>query len=119
MTKRLRFGLLVCGTASLLPVLPAARSVVAKHSASVEAARGAIPVEEVRKQRIQHTARFATTAAYFDGVFQGQLTASQYMDRRAPLGRWSAPADRDAFATGYLDGYAELLATKNQPVPEP
>jgi len=58
----------------------------------------------------------ATSAAYFDGVFQGKLAASQHLDRRIPLGRWSASADKEAFAAGYQDGYAQAFAENELPV---
>jgi len=52
-----------------------------------------------------------------DGVFQGEMSVLQDLDRRAPMGRWAAAADRAAFAHGYRDGYEQALAESSMPEP--
>lgn len=50
----------------------------------------------------------ATDAAYRDGLFLGQLDATQGRAAHISIGRWSSPADRESFAAGYQAGYAKL-----------
>jgi len=52
-----------------------------------------------------------------DGVFQGEMSVSQDLDRHAPVRRWTAAADKAAFAHGYRDGYEQALAESSMPEP--
>jgi len=116
-TRKFKLACLASGMAALVMVLPAARAVRAKRLASVAAAQQADPEDGAGRQCARNAAKFATNAAYFDGVLQGRLTASQNLERRAPMGRWSAPADKEAFATGYQDGFEQALAENKLPLP--
>jgi hypothetical protein len=117
MRKNLKLVWAVSSMAALLLVFPVARTVEANRAAGVEASRGSNPAEEAKRRHKQDAAKFATNAAYFDGVFQGELSISQDLDRRAPLGRWAAAADKAAFAHGYRDGYEQALAENKLPLP--
>ena len=54
------------------------------------------------------------SAAYRDGLYVGKLAAQRGEQRLAPVGRWSAHDDRDAFLAGYQQANAEIAeATGN------
>lgn len=55
----------------------------------------------------------AADAAYRDGLFLGQLDATQGRAAHISVGRWSSVTDRESFTAGYKAGYAKL-----QQVPE-
>jgi hypothetical protein len=48
------------------------------------------------------------TAAYRDGLYVGKLAAQRGEQRLAPVGRWAAQSDRDAFSAGYEQANAEI-----------
>lgn len=50
----------------------------------------------------------ATDAAYRDGLFLGQLDATQGRAAHISVGRWSLAGDRESFLAGYQAGYAKL-----------
>ena len=55
-----------------------------------------------------------SSAAYRDGLYVGKLAAQRGEQRLAPVGRWSAQDDRDAFLVGYQQANAEIAqATGN------
>jgi hypothetical protein len=99
----------------MLIILPVARNVKSNGSTGSMAATSI--AEAANAQHTQDAQIFATSAAYFDGVVQGKRAVSQHLDASVPMGRWSAPADRDAFAVGYRDGYALGLSDSKPPVP--
>jgi hypothetical protein len=47
----------------------------------------------------------ATDAAYRDGLFLGQLDATQGRAAHISIGRWSSAEDRESFTAGYKAGY--------------
>lgn len=54
------------------------------------------------------------SAAYRDGLYVGKLAAQRGEQRLAPVGRWSAQNDREAFLAGYQQANAEIAeATGN------
>lgn len=53
--------------------------------------------------------RFATDAAFRDGLYLGKLAAQTRQLRPAPTGRWSTGHDRALFAAGYQRGYHDSL----------
>jgi hypothetical protein len=54
------------------------------------------------------------SVAYRDGLYVGKLAAQRGEQRLAPVGRWSAQGDRDAFLAGYQQANAETAqATGN------
>jgi len=48
------------------------------------------------------------SAAYRDGLYVGKLAAQRGEQRLAPVGRWSAQSDREAFLAGYEQSNAEM-----------
>ena len=55
-----------------------------------------------------------SSAAYRDGLYAGKLAAQRGEQRLAPVGRWSAQDDRDAFLAGYQQANMETAeATDN------
>jgi hypothetical protein len=50
----------------------------------------------------------ATDAAYRDGLFLGQLDATQGRPAHISIGRWSSGEDRESFTAGYKAGYGSL-----------
>jgi len=117
MRKNQKLVWVVSSVAALLLVFPVGRAVEANRAAGVAASQGSNPAEEAKRRHERDAANFATNAAYFDAVFQGQPSISQDLDRRAPMGRWAAAADRAAFAHGYRDGYEQALAESSMPEP--
>jgi hypothetical protein len=110
MTKKFKLASLASATAALLVILPLARTARIAHATNIQAQGKANLDDAASRQRAQNAVTFATNAAYRDGLFQGRLAASQNLEPRIPMGRWSAQTDKDAFATGYHDGYALGLA---------
>lgn len=53
-------------------------------------------------------------AAYRDGLYVGKLAAQRGELRLAPVGRWSAQDDRDAFLAGYQQANTETAEADNQ-----
>ena len=51
----------------------------------------------------------ATSAAFRDGLYLGQLTAKQGAAAHISSGRWSTAADRTAFAQGYQQGFQSKM----------
>jgi len=117
MRKNLKIVWAVSSIAALLLVFPVARAVEANRAAGVEASQEGNLAEAARRRHERDAANFAVNAAYFDGVFQGELSVLQDLDRRAPMGRWVAAADKAAFAHGYRDGYEQALAESSMPEP--
>jgi hypothetical protein len=61
-----------------------------------------------------HTIDPSLSAAYRDGLYVGKLAAQRGEQRLAPVGRWSAQNDREAFLAGYQQSNAEIAeATGN------
>jgi len=73
------------------------------------------PGDQASSLRAQNAAKFAANSAYRDGLFQGQLAASRNTASHVPVGRWSTQADKELFAIGYQDGYAQARAGSNPP----
>jgi hypothetical protein len=115
MTRNFKLASLASATAAVLIILPVART-GNNHILTSKPAPTSV-AEEADAQHAQNAQIFATKAAYFDGVVQGKRAASQHLDASVPMGRWSAPADKDAFAAGYRDGYALGLADSKSTVP--
>jgi hypothetical protein len=56
------------------------------------------------------------SAAYRDGLYVGKLAAQRGEQRLAPVGRWSAQSDREAFLAGYEQSNSEIAeATGDNP----
>ena len=53
-------------------------------------------------------------AAYRDGLYVGKLAAQRGEQRLAPVGRWSAQDDRDAFLSGYQQTNTETAEADNE-----
>lgn len=51
--------------------------------------------------------RLAGDGAFRDGLYVGQYMAKNGRPMLAPVGRWSATQDRDAFLSGYRRGYRD------------
>jgi hypothetical protein len=51
--------------------------------------------------------RFASNAAFRDGLYQGKLDAQYGSKPRIRSARWSAEPDRVAFVSGYKLGYQD------------
>jgi len=58
----------------------------------------------------------AANAAFRDGLFLGHRDAAEQRNRHAAIGRWAASSDRDAFRTGYDEGYDQELMLPQQNV---
>jgi hypothetical protein len=117
LTKKFKLAPIVAGTAALLIVVPLAQTARTNRVASIKATWSINPEDGARSQRELNAVKFATSAAYRDGLFQGKQAAWLNTEAQVPMGRWSAPADKDAFAVGYRDGYAPGLAENNPPAP--
>jgi hypothetical protein len=115
MTKTFKLASVASATAALLIVLPLSRTV--KNSSVASAAAATSTADAANARLVQNARIYATQAAYFDGVFQGKLAASQNLEPHITKGRWSAQADKDAFAVGYQDGYALAHAENKTSVP--
>jgi len=50
--------------------------------------------------------------AFRDGLYLGRLAAKSGREPRVSVGRWSTPADRLSFASGYQRGYSEFQASR-------
>ena len=55
-----------------------------------------------------------SSAAYRDGLYVGKLAAQRGEQRLAPVGRWSAQDDREAFLAGYQQANAEIAEADNE-----
>jgi hypothetical protein len=117
MTRKIRFASFAYATAALLIILPLAWAPMNSRVGGTAVVSAAKPEDQATSQRAQNAARFAASSAYRDGLYQGQLAASRNVASRIPVGRWSSQADKEAFAIGYQDGYAQALAEKRPPVP--
>jgi hypothetical protein len=53
-------------------------------------------------------------AAYRDGLYVGKLAAQRGEQRLAPVGRWAAQSDRDAFSAGYEQANAEIAEATSE-----
>ncbi len=53
----------------------------------------------------RHLAATATSAAFRDGLYLGQLASKQGAPAHISRGRWTSEADRAAFAQGYQEGF--------------
>ena len=51
--------------------------------------------------------RFASNAAFRDGLYQGKLDAERRAEPHIRSARWRAEPDRVAFASGYKLGYQD------------
>jgi hypothetical protein len=54
----------------------------------------------------------ATNAPFRDGLFEGRLDADRGSDAHISIGRWSRPADRASFESGYRKAYKERTSTR-------
>jgi hypothetical protein len=54
------------------------------------------------------------SGAYRDGLYVGKLAAQRGEQRLAPVGRWSAQDDRDAFLAGYQQANTETAEADNE-----
>jgi hypothetical protein len=80
---------------------------------AVQAARSTnetakIPVESHASKSQSLSFHPLLTAAYRDGLYVGKLGAQRGEQRLAPVGRWAAQSDRDAFLTGYEQANPEI-----------
>lgn len=62
------------------------------------------------------SANMASNAAFRDGMFLRHRDAAEQRDRHTAIGRWADSSDRDAFRTGYDEGYDQALARSEQNV---
>jgi hypothetical protein len=65
-------------------------------------------ITSVQSNSRASNAKRATDAAFRDGLFLGQLDATQGRTAHISVGRWSSVANRDSFRAGYQAGYAKL-----------
>ncbi len=61
-----------------------------------------------------HAINPLSSAAYRDGLYVGKLAAQRGEQRLAPVGRWSAQDDREAFLAGYQQANAEIAEADNE-----
>jgi hypothetical protein len=57
-------------------------------------------------------ARFASDAAFRDGLYVGRLAGERGEPQRIAVARWSTEQDRALFADGYRRGYANAVRTE-------
>jgi len=90
---------------------------IASLTFATHAVQGARSMKESAKTSVKpqaaatsqsHTIDSSLTAAYRDGLYVGKLAAQRGEQHLAPVGRWSAPNDRDAFLAGYQQANAEI-----------
>ncbi|GEM_PF-4612861 len=53
-----------------------------------------------------------TDAPFRDGKYLGKLAAENGENAHIAAGRWSKPEERQAFTTGYLQGYEGVVGVK-------
>jgi hypothetical protein len=99
-------------------VIVGASLTFATHAVQGARSMKGTPETSVKQQAAATSQSRATdpllSAAYRDGLYVGKLAAQRGEQRLAPVGRWSAQNDREAFLAGYQQANAEIAeATGN------
>jgi len=82
--------------------------VAASLTFATHAVQGARTLKETPETSPSRAIDPLFTAAYRDGLYVGKLAAQRGEQRLAPVGRWSAQNDREAFLAGYEQANAEI-----------